>query len=263
MNAKSRILIGSILLERNRWKNPKTPSYRVSEWIERFSQAGFDGIELWEYHATLASPEEQRALETSPLPITIFNTYATFDEAGKDARATAAEFVARLRSEGVKWNFGRDPEALGEYRDALVAWEKTLPPGVRLLCECHPNTVLETPERAAEFLEPFDPARYQVIVHGFFNPIAPLERWFELLGPRITHVHVQMTDPDDPKGRRIRLDRRPREAKHALKVMRDHGFSGTFTLEFTEGTSAPDENPEDLFQAALSDFAFLKEHWTA
>ncbi len=261
MNANHGILIGSILLERNRWKNPKTPTYRVSEWIERFTEAGFDGVELWEYHATLASPEEQKALEASSLPITIFNSYASFDENGAQARASAAEFAARLKSQGIKYNLGPDPNAMDTYRKALVAWEKTVPEGVRLLCECHPNTVLEKPEQAAAFLAPFDPSRYQVIVHGFYNPIAPLAEWFRLLGPRITHVHVQMIDPDHPKGRRICLDRRPQDAKDALKVMRDHGFSGTFTLEFTEGTSAPDENMEDLFQAALRDFAFLKEHW--
>jgi len=257
----SGILIGSILLERNRWKNPKTPSYQVSEWIERFIAAGFDGIELWEYHATLASLEEQRALEASPLPITIFNTYAAFDESGEQARLTAAEFARRFNSKGIKYNFGRDPESLDTYRKALESWNEQVPPGVRLLCECHPGSVLETPEAAAKFFEPYAPDRYQVIVHGFFNPVAPLESWFRLLGPRITHVHVQMTDPDDPKHRRICLDRRPEAAKEALKVMRDYGFSGTFTLEFTEGTSAPDENMEDLFQAALRDFAFLKEHW--
>ena len=41
--------------------------------------------------------------------------------------------------------------------------------------------------------------------------------------------------------------------------MRDCGFAGSWTLEFTGGTGAADENIEDLYAGALADLAFLKE----
>ena len=61
------VLIGSILLEVNRHRSGRTPTYRVSDWLERFREAGFDGVELWENHATAAPEEEVQALAASPL----------------------------------------------------------------------------------------------------------------------------------------------------------------------------------------------------
>lgn len=49
----ARVLIGTILLEPNRWKPGKLPSFRVSQWLDRFADAGFAGVELWENHAAL------------------------------------------------------------------------------------------------------------------------------------------------------------------------------------------------------------------
>ena len=58
---KTEIYIGTILLERNRWTRDKKPTCLVSEWIPRFKEAGFDGMELWENHAALASSTELKA----------------------------------------------------------------------------------------------------------------------------------------------------------------------------------------------------------
>ena len=40
--------------------------------------------------------------------------------------------------------------------------------------------------------------------------------------------------------------------------MRDEGFEGSFTLEFTKGTGEPDESIEGLWQAALADLHSLQ-----
>ena len=79
-NRNNQILIGSILLDLNRWGDPKTPTYEVSDWTDRFREAGFDGMELWEYHATLCSDAEREKLLSSNFPATIYNTYCDFDD---------------------------------------------------------------------------------------------------------------------------------------------------------------------------------------
>ena len=86
LNKARQLYIGTILLEVNRHGEGKTPTYQVSEWTNHFAKAGFDGMELWEYHATLAGPGEAAALQTSTFPTAIYNSYASMDEAGRNDR---------------------------------------------------------------------------------------------------------------------------------------------------------------------------------
>src|SRR5436190_8880648 len=100
----SRFLLGTILLEVNRHRPGKSPTFRVSDWMARIAQAGFEGIELWENHAILAPEDEVTSLQSGPLPVAIFNTYAGFLDGEENARQRAAELVERLGAAAVKFN---------------------------------------------------------------------------------------------------------------------------------------------------------------
>lgn len=260
--AKTQIYLGSILLEPNRWKAGKNPSFRLSEWIPRIREAGFDGIELWENHYLKADEREQAALRAAAGYFTVFNTYAGFDtdEKMQKEREAAASALRSLKSEAVKFNVGSKPERLMDYLRVMKEWAGTFPSSLRLLCECHGGTVLETPEGASTgFAEWTDTARYQAIVHAFSIPPKILSEWMTRLRPHVTHVHAQLRDDKD---RLLRLDRRPKEVKEALRILKDNGFAGSFTLEFTEGTRTADDRPDHLFANALLDLAYLREQWT-
>ncbi|HHT28094.1 MAG TPA: sugar phosphate isomerase/epimerase [Firmicutes bacterium] len=252
------IYICTVLLEKNRWAKGKQPTYLVSEWISRFQEAGFAGIELWENHALLASEEERRQLKESGFPIAIFNTYAGFGAAEMAAAQKAAEMVHEFGSAGVKFNLGREQERRTEYIDNVLAWAQTLPADTRLLCECHAGTIMENPPDAQAIFAAWEDPRCQAIVHPFERDLKKLQTWFELLGERITHAHVQLRDEN---GAIQRLFRNPKLVKEALHIMREEGFRGTFSIEFTEGTGKPDENKEDLFRAALDDLDFMRQTW--
>ena len=252
----NRIFIGTILLEKNRWAKGKQPSYAVREWLPRFERDGFDGLELWENHVLLGPPEEAQALERGKVPVAVYNTYVGFDDKGEDARRRAAEMAARLKAKAVKYNVGPDKAKLAEYIKNVKAWAELLPGDCRLLCECHAGTVMEEPEQAAAvFAELRDEQRHQAIVHPFSESPESLRRWFRALGPRrITHAHVQYRE--SRKFRRLSRDA-PRN-KEIMAVLKDSGFRGSYTLEFTEGTSAPGgEDIEALYRAALDDREFI------
>jgi sugar phosphate isomerase/epimerase len=245
------ILLGTILLEPNRWAAGRVPTYRVSEWLDRMREAGFDGLELWENHAAMAPDGEIQALCRSPLPVTVFNSYATMDDAGRERRRRAAALARRLKATGVKFNVGADPGRLEAELANVRSWAAEMP-GARLLCECHPGTALEDPETAAQALASCPDIG--AIVHAFSVP--DLGLWFRHLGARIAHVHVQLTDD---AGRRCRLRAQSGFARERLAMVHDLGFAGTFTVEFTEGVGTPPEDQEALFRAAVDDLAFLKE----
>ena len=249
------IYIGSILLEKHRWREGKLPSYRVSEWLDRFKAAGFDGVELWENHAVLCPPEETDALAASPLPIAIFNSYASLEDADEANRKRAAELTAGLNASGVKYNFGDDEATRGQQIRNLRAWADRMPAGVKMLCECHGGSLMETPAGARAVFDELGDDRFEAIVHPFARELEPLREWFGHLGGRITHAHVQ-TRKD--KGI-CRVRENASAVEEAVGLMREAGFSGSFTLEFTEGTGAPDENIESLFAAAVDDLDFLRD----
>jgi hypothetical protein len=179
------IYLASILLEPNRWKAGKEPSYEVSAWLDKIRAAGFDGIELWENHYLKASSDEQEALRGASVPIRLFNTYAAFTATGgadEDARRKAADATAALKAGAVKFNAGNDPKRTTEYLETAVQWARLLPPNTRLICECHPGTVLETPEAAEKaFHEHWRDERFQAIVHPFSTPLPVLKEWMKRL----------------------------------------------------------------------------------
>ena len=245
------ISLGTVLLEANRWAKDRTPTYRVSEWLERIAAAGFDGIELWENHATLADSAERSALRGSTVPVRVFNSYVPLDAGGEKVRREVAGLVRELKAGALKFNVSNSPETLESQMRTVREWA-ALMPGVDLLCECHPGTALEDPSVAARALAGFP--EIGVIVHPFSCP--DLEAWFEHLGPRIRHAHVQVVDA---QWRRWRLREQPALVRERLAIMRGAGYVGSFTVEFTAGVGAAPEDRGALFAAACDDLAFLRE----
>ena len=249
------ILIGSILLDVNRWGNPKAPTYDVSAWTDRFRDAGFDGIELWEYHATLCSDAERERLIASDFSSTIYNMYSGFDDASESGRESATDMIKDLGSRGVKFNVGKDPALRDEYLKNLRAWREAVPDTCKLMCECHPGTIVEEPEAAKSFCDELGVDGWAVMVHCFIPEQDVLKRWFDAFGDNVCQAHVQMRDAE----RNImRLDEDPDRAKASLKIMYDAGFSGAYTVEFAKGTREPGENMDDLWTAAMADLDFLR-----
>jgi len=253
-----KIYIATVLLEANRWAAVRQPTYRVSRWLDRFAQAGFDGIELWENHAAMAPPGELEALSASPVPVTVFNSYAGFDDESASQRRRTAELAAALAAPAVKFNLGPDPQRREEYISNALAWRKLLGADVRMLCECHGGTILETPAAASEVFDRWDHEQFQAIVHPFSCPPAALAEWFDRLAERVTHAHVQTRDADN---RFTRLTDNAAGVREALAVLSEKGYRGSYTLEFTAGTGQANEDIESLFAAALDDLAFLRENF--
>ena len=253
---RDRIYVGTILLEKNRWASPKTPTYAVSEWLQKFEDAGFDGMELWEYHATLCPPEELEALEKTAAPVAVYNPYCDFDDASAGDRQSAVEMVKRLSAKGVKYNVGKEPGLRGEYLRNLAAWREALPDGCRMLCECHPGTIIEEPDDAASFFDELGRDNTEIIVHCLRPDLDQLKAWFDTFGPAITHAHVQLRNE---AGGCDLLENQPDHVGDAMQVVRKGGFEGSFTLEFTKGTREPDETIEGLWEAALADLGCLRE----
>ncbi len=241
---KDDIYLGTVLLEKNRWLDgERIPSFSVSDWTDRFNEAGFDGLELWQNHAFLADADEREKLRHASVPVKIFNSYNRCGRETRDERERAAEMVEFFGAEGMKFNFGKDPDRHEEYCETVKEWRDMLPEDFRFLCECHGGTTIENPRKAAETFERLGADKYEIIIHGFGGDDQSIKDRFDLFGSRITHIHANLSSGNITEDF---IQRR-------LDLLRETGFNGSFTIEFTRGVGDEDEDIDSLFGNAVRD----------
>lgn len=254
----SRIFLASIALEPNRWKKDpeRVPSLKVSEWSDRAAEAGFAGWELWERHFLLADDAERAALREGGLPVSLFNTYLRPGLDSLDQWMRVVEAVDFLGSDvrGIKFNLGPDQVPVEEQVAAARDWAARLPEGVRMLCECHPGTVLETPEAAREAFQQWPEDRFGAILHPLGGEDDHCGKWLAALPGRIEHLHWQARNLEKAVCPLATVKERVDVVKKSLQA---HGFAGTHSVEFVEGTGRPGESVEGLFRAACGDLRTL------
>lgn len=250
-NYENHVYFGTILLEKNRWiKGQRVPSLLVSDWTLKIADAGFDGLELWQNHALLASEQEREKLRHAPVPVRIFNSYANCETETLAERTQASELARYFQASGMKFNFGRSPDLHAEYVENVRLWRAQLPQDFRFLCECHGGTTMEQPLRAAETFRGMNRNDYEVIIHGFGAEDESIKHWFELHAGRITHIHAHLSPKGPPDETLV---------QKRIGLLRSLGFCGSYTIEFTEGVGSADETPAQLFKNAERDLALLKK----
>ncbi|MDX1682437.1 MAG: TIM barrel protein [Phycisphaeraceae bacterium] len=256
MSSEHPVYLATVGLDRNRWGS-REPSFAVSEWLSRWQEDGFDGVELWEYHYCDVEDSEREQLVDGAYMIPLYNTYTGFSDSEEDTagRASAVAAVEALRATGIKYNLGRDESLMETYRRNLLAWSEAMPDTCRLLCECHAGTVLEELETATAFFADLDPDRFGVIAH-LNGDAEGLDRWFEAWGDRLAHLHLQHRNgspaPSTPEG--------AERMTACVQVLKDHGFDGSAAIEFTRGIG-PDEQIKTLYANTVNDMNAYREAW--
>jgi sugar phosphate isomerase/epimerase len=245
------VLLGTVALEPNRW-GTVDPSRRatidLAEWLPGAADAVEAGVELWEGHLS-------DAVLAGPLPVAIFNTYASLDDPDDTCRRRVAAAVDRAGSRGVKFNIGPDPASAAAYAERVAAWLDLLPAGAALLCECHEGTAAWDPTVAAAVLHAAGPPeRVGAIVHTH-EPPDQLRTRFDAYGERIAHVHVNFLD--GATAPRL-VEVRDRLAQQ-VALLRSLGFTGSWTVELVHGLLTDRDEPAALLAQAADDLAVLRE----
>lgn len=251
------IYFGSIALEPNRWKPECQPSIHFSEWLSRVNHAGFDGIELWQRHYTQGSRTEKERLTSGPNPPAIFNSYATFEntDQSRAQRNEIALAILETRAMAVKFNLGTDFSREEEYIGQFCEWSKNLPAGMRLLYECHPGDIGDKPDSAKTLVKKINNPNIGVIVHPFCITPETLNAWFDCFPNSIRHLHVHQRSEG---GLFNLLEFSLEKNETQCKILRQRGFRGTLTVEFTKGTALEREDPDEIFHNACTDLQFLR-----
>jgi sugar phosphate isomerase/epimerase len=254
------VLLGTVALEPNRWGTVDPsgePHTDVAEWVDAIAASGFDGLELWERHLPV-DPGAAAKLLTGPLPVTVFNSYVSFDDADPAQRIAVAERIARCGSRAVKYNVGADPTLLDTYAERVRAWLDLLPLETAILCECHEGTATaDEPAGTARFFDAIgDAERVQAIIHTH-EGADELRAKFDAYGDRIAHVHVNYLDQSVLSA--PPLAERRDELAATARLLGDLGFAGSWTIEFVHGLLTDHDAPEPLLEQAAADLAVLRD----
>lgn len=248
--SKERIFLGTVLLERNRWnKEDRSPSFLVSDWTQRIADDGFDGLEIWQDHAAMTDEEELERLRTGPSPVILFNSYASVEPEDTEGRQRTAELVKFFDAEGMKFNFGKDPERQNIYIDVVREWSKMFKPGYRMISENHRGTTTANAKLAASAYEQLEGINMGGIIH-FNNDEESYRERFAVYGKFLTHIHCMLSSEDGPMPEE--------EVCKRVAWLKDFGFSGTYTIEFTEGVRSG-LSIEELYKNAVRDFLMLRK----
>lgn len=255
------ILLGTVAIEPNRWGTvhaDRMPMTSLVPWLDSLADAGFDGLEVWEQHLTMEAPASADAIIDGPLPVRIFNSYASLDVDSPVERSFVADWVHRSGAKGVKFNVGNDPESEGLYAERIADWLDLLPASATLICECHEGiSIAEDPVVANRIFDAAGPTdRLQALVHTH-ESAENLRARFDAYGDRISHVHVNYLDIANRRVPTLADQRSDLEAKVAL--LRGLGFSGTWTIEFVQGVLSADDTPAHLVPQAVADLAVLRD----
>jgi hypothetical protein len=137
-----------------------------------------------------------------------------------------------------------------------MRWADRLPEAVRLFCECHPGTVLETPDAARQAFEVWPATRFSAIVHPLAGGPDQCDAWFRALPGRIGHLHWQGRDADN---RMCSIMDDAERLESVIKSLQTNAFSGSQSIEFVAGTGRPGESVSGLFEAAKADLQALRK----
>ena len=241
------IYLATVGIEVNRWTKGRESTIDLVEWLPRIARAGFDGVELWEHHASRLAPDElARAAAVAKecgCPVPIFNTYvktAPGDEHVAHRRADDAVAKA-FGSVAYKFNVSGDSHA-----DAVAfAREWAAETNVLFLCECHGGTMMEDPATAASVLRELGVDRFAAILHTLIAGDEAFERDLEHKGDLLRHVHVQ------------NLDQHTDLVAERVAMLRELGRELTWSIEFTSPVREKGD-AEACFAQSVEDMRFLR-----
>ena len=278
------ILINTILIEPNRWAPDKTPHRPLSEHLPAFQRAGFQALEIWQYHVSTLDARGLANLSTHlnacalrPVALGAYPFLHLDGPEGDEAIIQLGRIVAyasHLKSEILKIFPGRvasqqlDAAARARSVEHLQQLAQQLAMrSIHLTLETHSNTLCDTQQST---LQLFDELNTCDNIGICLQPYTEQDtdaaiQMYDILRPHIRHVHLQNRRRVD--GSITRLEEGDwLNYRRLLPHIRDSGFNGPLSLEFTTNMTTPDSPNIDSSQAlenASRDRDFTLEMWSA
>ena len=276
------ILLNTILIEPNRHTADKTPQRPLIEHLPALQRAGFSALEIWQYHASALDArglgQLSAHLDVCALRAAALGAYPFLHLEGPEGDEAIAQlgrtvaYAAHLGVDIFKIFPGRvashqlDAAArtrsvhnLRELAQQLAARS------IQLTLETHGNTLCDTRESTLQLL---DELRDLDNVGICFQPYTNQDTnaaiaLYDALAPHVLHVHLQ--NRALANGTCTLLEEGDwLDYRRLLPHIRDSGFDGPLSLEFTADMATPDSPQADLnriLDNAARDRDFALDTW--
>ncbi len=257
------MLLNTIMLEPNRWTGDHILSWPLIDLLKPVAEAGFGELEIWQYHISRLHRQELDALrerlDELRLGSVAIGGYPKFHLTGGEGEAMEAE-LDRLVEYGVVLGvdlFKIFPGSLGSEKldeaqrelsvnRILRLAEQLAMRDIVLTMETHGNTLCDTLESTLRLLEELSACGDRVgicfqpyIEHDTDQAIAT----FDALDGRVRHLHLQ----NRREGGTTLLEEGDwTDYSRFLPHVRERGFGGPLSLEFTDGITPAEGESFDL-----------------
>lgn len=256
------ILLNSIALEPNRWTEDKIPYYKLDQILVPIANAGFNSIELWQYHVSLEGEKkinEYKLLADSlAVSFPVIGIYPNLHFRGA-AKTRELDQIKRLLDYGdifgahlfkifvgsissaeiSNLEYGYSREFINEFLDLAKEHEAVI------AGETHEATLFDSPASCIKFLADVNSPHFKICFQPF--DLADTTRAladYETLSEQVVHVHYQ--------GRRHGefelLENSDLDYSLLTRYLIDKGYSGDICIEFVKDcvVNQPQEFQPDL-----------------
>jgi 3-dehydroshikimate dehydratase len=270
------LLLNTIMLEVNRWTADHLITHPLIDLLDSIKTAGFDELEIWQYHISSLGSDEVEALaqkmQSLDMRTVALGAYPSFHLEGTEADAQVTDldrlvdYAAALGVSTFKIFPGRLASADADPATRALSVERLNDLGTRLAghsmdltMETHGNTLCDTLESTQQLLEElsdhvglcFQP----YTEHDTDQAIAT----YNTLRPAISHIHLQNRNSADGTATLLQ-DGNWIDYTRFLPHVVQSGFDGLLSLEFTEGLFPAEGekfDPQTVIDNAVEDRKFV------
>ncbi|NQU10138.1 TIM barrel protein [bacterium] len=252
------LILATVALEPNRWSADHHPAGRLLELLGPVRAAGFDQLEVWQWHATtpsLAALREIRArADQLGVRFPYLAAYPKFHLDGEDARAeehTQQELLERaeiLGCRALKIMLGAGlkggdatPEQLTLTADQFGRWYQAgKDRGLAMCAELHGNTMFDPVEAGERFLAEHPELDFTICFQARdFTDTAGALALADRFAGRISHIHLQAPHGRHGGGGYDLLADGTLDYRRVLPHVLSKNPDATMTLEFVKDCLQP------------------------
>lgn len=247
-----RSILGTIALEPNRWTGRRNPHFTLLSLLEPIRAAGFDKLEIWQWHLARLFLFEVREIRTKADDLGVsfpyIGVYPSFTLEGLEAREEEriladtldkAELLGTQRlkimlAAGLKGGQAT-PAQVQCVADRFGSWfQAARSRGIAVCVELHGNTIFDPVDAGLAFMKQFPQFDFSICFQPYdFADTAKAKALAARFAGYITHIHLQAPNPKC-HGEYSLLEEGSLDYRELLPFILKDNPGATMTLEFVK-----------------------------